>query len=181
MAQDGPAIPYVEMAPYVASPYVERKGSSGSNTVVPSSSPEIPAFLHPFWMMWVWLVDSWTWGRSWTSSIPTLVPILFSPVSHPYISRFFYFILICFLIYMYTWSTLSWLIDYSTRGLYNSFGLIELATTVSETWPFSNGSIKYAWIWCSTLKVAGASYYNKILFITKHGNVCDVSIQFINS
>ena len=36
--------------------------------------------------MWVWLVDSWTWGHSWTCSIPTLVPILFSPVSHPYIS-----------------------------------------------------------------------------------------------
>ena len=24
--------------------------------------------------MWVWLVDSWTWGRSWIRSIPTLVP-----------------------------------------------------------------------------------------------------------
>ena len=38
-----------------------------------------------FWC--VWLVDGWTWGRSWTCSIPTLVPILFSPVSHPYNSR----------------------------------------------------------------------------------------------
>ena len=36
--------------------------------------------------MWVWLVDSWTRGCSWTCSIPTLVPVLFSPVSHPYIS-----------------------------------------------------------------------------------------------
>ena len=33
-----------------------------------------------FWC--VWLVDSWTWGHSWTCSIPTHVPILFSPVSH---------------------------------------------------------------------------------------------------
>ena len=30
------------------------------------------------------------------------------------------------------------------------------------------------------LKVAGPGYYNKILFITKHVNVCDMSIQFIN-
>ena len=29
------------------------------------------------------------------------------------------------------------------------------------------------------LKVAGAGYYNKILFITKHGNMCDVSVRFI--
>ena len=29
------------------------------------------------------------------------------------------------------------------------------------------------------LKVAGAGYYNKILFITKHGNVYDVSVQFL--
>ena len=36
--------------------------------------------------MCVWLVDSWTWGHSWTCSIPALMPILFSPVSHPYIS-----------------------------------------------------------------------------------------------
>ena len=28
-------------------------------------------------------------------------------------------------------------------------------------------------------KVAGAGYYNKILFITKHRNVCDVSVNFI--
>ena len=27
--------------------------------------------------MWVWLVDSWTLGHSWTCSIPTLVPIPF--------------------------------------------------------------------------------------------------------
>ena len=47
--------------------------------------------------MWVWLVDSWTWGRSWTCSIPTLVPILFPPVSHPYISwNFFKIFLLCF-------------------------------------------------------------------------------------
>ena len=25
--------------------------------------------------------------------------------------------------------------------------------------------------------MAGAGYYNKILFITKHGNVCDVSVR----
>ena len=30
-----------------------------------------------------------------------------------------------------------------------------------------------------TFKVAGAGYYNKILFITKHRNVCDVSVRFI--
>ena len=32
----------------------------------------------------------------------------------------------------------------------------------------------------SFFKVAGAGYYNKI-FITKHGNVCDVSVRFITS
>ena len=32
----------------------------------------------------VYVVDSWTWSRSWTCSISTLVTILFSPVSHPY-------------------------------------------------------------------------------------------------
>ena len=52
--------------------------------------------------MWVWLVDSWTWGRSWTCSIPTLVPILFSPVSHPYISwNFFKIFLMCLFVYFF--------------------------------------------------------------------------------
>ena len=41
----------------------------------------------PQLFMWVWLVDSQTWCCSWTCSIPTLVSILFSPVSHPYISQ----------------------------------------------------------------------------------------------
>ena len=29
------------------------------------------------------------------------------------------------------------------------------------------------------IKVAGAGYYNKILFKTKHGNVCDVSVSLL--
>ena len=31
------------------------------------------------------------------------------------------------------------------------------------------------------IKVADAGYYNKILFIAKHRNMRDVSVQFINS
>ena len=52
--------------------------------------------------MWVWLVDSWTQGCSWTCSIPTLVPILFSPVSHPYISwNFFKIFFMCLFVYFF--------------------------------------------------------------------------------
>ena len=43
--------------------------------------------------MWMWLVDGWTKGRSWTCSIPILAPLLFSPVSHPKII-FFYVLVI---------------------------------------------------------------------------------------
>ena len=37
--------------------------------------------------MWVWwLVDSWTWGRSWTCSIPIPLSPYFFHLSHPYTS-----------------------------------------------------------------------------------------------
>ena len=51
--------------------------------------------------MWVWLVDSWTQGCSWICSILTLVPILFSSVSHSYISWIFFFFLLCLFVYFF--------------------------------------------------------------------------------